>query len=204
MIVLAGLLILAGAASWYLAVKFKPAIRSGLIDLVAKSTDGLYKVKFDAVHLNFITASASISNVVLEPDTQRYAELVRLKRAPDNVYTVRLNKLQIRNFRPWQIYRNKILKISKVIFQEPEIVMVNKHYDFNEDRPPRPRVSPYQFIAGKLHALRIGEVNFMNAHFKYVDNNGPVKQTDSVSRFNIRCSDYLIDANSANDASRLY
>ena len=191
-------------ASWYLSVKFRPLIRQELKELVKNSTNGLYSIDFDAIHTNFITGNATISNVRIIPDTNVFKVQVAEKKAPNNLYYIRLKKLAIKKFRPFDIYFNKLVDVKLLLFDKPEVTMVNKHFDFNDNRPPRPRKSPYDYIAKLFKSLRVEVIDFKNVKLKYVDNNGPVPDVDSVANVNVTLKDWLIDPLSAQDTSRLY
>lgn len=196
-------LILVGA-SWYISVKFKPLIRKEITELVQKSTHGLYRIKFSQIHTNFITGSATISDVNITPDTNVFKVLVAAKKAPNNLYYIRLKKLSIKRFHPYDIYFNKKVDISLLLFDNPDITMVNKHFDFNDNRPPRPRKSPYDYIKNLFKSLRVQLVDFRNVRFKYVNNNDLLPDVDSVSNLNVTLKDWLIDSLSAQDTTRLY
>ncbi|NQX31900.1 hypothetical protein HQN85_09190 [Pedobacter boryungensis] len=196
-------LILVGA-SWYISVKFKPLIRREITELVQKSTHGLYRIEFSQIHTNFITGSATISDVNITPDTNVFKLLVAAKNAPNNLYYIRLKKLSINRFHPYGIYFNKKIDISLLLFDNPDITMVNKHFDFNDNRPPRPRKSPYDYIKKLFKSLRVEVVDFKNVRFKYVNNNELLPEVDSVSNLNVTLKDWLIDSLSAQDTTRLY
>jgi hypothetical protein len=134
-------------ASWYISVKFKPLIREELKAMVKKATHGLYSVEFSEIHTNFITGSATISDVNIVPDTTIYKMLIAEKKAPNNLFYIKLKQLSIKKFHPFEIYFNKKVKISLLLFEKPTVMMVNKHFDFNDNRPPRPRKSPYDYIS---------------------------------------------------------
>lgn len=196
-------LVLVGV-SWYISVKLKPLIRNEITDLVKKSTHGLYTIEFSTIHTNFITGSASISNVNIVPDTAVFNQLILQEKAPNNLYYIALKKLTIQHFHPWAMYFNKEAKIDLLLFDKPNVTMVNKHFEFNENRPPRPRKSPYDYIAKLFKSLRIEVVDFKDANFKYVNNNESVPEVDSVANLNVTLKDWLIDQNSSSDTSRLY
>lgn len=196
-------LILVGA-SWYISVKFKPLIRKEITELVQKSTHGLYRIEFSQIHTNFITGSATISDVNITPDTNVFKVLVAAKKAPNNLYYIRLKKLSIKRFHPYDIYFNKKVDISLLLFDNPDITMVNKHFDFNDNRPPRPRKSPYDYIKNLFKSLRVQLVDFRNVRFKYVNNNDLLPDVDLVSNLNVTLKDWLINSLSAQDTTRLY
>ena len=130
--------------------------------------------------------------------------LIASKKAPNNLYYIALKKLTIQRFHPFEMYFNKTAKIDLLLFDKPNITMVNKHFEFNENRPPRPRKSPYDYIAKLFKSLRIEIVDFKDANFKYVNNNDSVPEIDSVANLNVTLKDWLIDEHSSSDTSRLY
>lgn len=194
---------LAGA-SWYLSVKLKPIIGKELRELVKTSTHGLYSLDFATIHTNFITGSATIGEVRITPDTQVFKQLIAIQKAPNNLYYIRLKKLSVKRFKPWSIYFDKVVDVKLLLFDKPEVTMVNRHFDFNDSLPPRPRKSPYEYISKRFKSLRVEMVDFKNMKLKYVDNNGAVPEIDSLANMNVTLKDWLIDPTSAQDTSRLY
>lgn len=196
--------LIVGAFSWYLGIKLKPIISAQLKEVVENATDSLYTVEFSELNTSFMLGYASLSDVRLIPDTNVLKKLVRLKLAPNNIYEVGLKKLVIKNFHSFRFYKEGRLNINQLIFDKPNIVMTNKQLDFNEDRPPVPRKSPYDYISRFLKELRVETISFKDIRFKYVNRNGPVPEVDSVDNLNITFKDWLIDRGSASDTSRFY
>ncbi|TKC12292.1 hypothetical protein FA048_01340 [Pedobacter polaris] len=192
------------SVSWYISAKLKPLIKKELKALVLKSTHGLYQIEFSELHTNFLTGSATISDVNIVPDTNIYKLLIAEKKAPNNLYYIKLKKLSIKRFHPFNIYFNKKVEVNLLLFDKPEIKMVNKHFDFNDNRPPRPRKSPYDYIKNLFKSIRVETVDFRNAKFKYINNNGAFPDVDSVNNLSVKLTDWLIDSLSAQDTSRLY
>ncbi|QNK62568.1 hypothetical protein H7F33_18845 [Pedobacter sp. PAMC26386] len=198
------LFVVADAMSWYLSVKLRPVITKELKDLVLNATDSLYRIEFSRVNTNFLLGNASVSNVKIIPDTNIYNKLIKLKRAPNNIYEVSLKKLTIRNFHPFRIYRDKLLNVDQLLFEHPTVVMINRQFDFNENRPPRPNKSPYEYISKFLNVVSVDKINLKDVSFKYINKNGVVPEIDSVNKLDITLKDWLIDAQSATDPTRIY
>lgn len=198
------LFVLADALSWYLSARLRPLITRELKDLVLNSTDSLYRIEFTRVNTYFLLGNASVSDVRIIPDTNIFNKLVALKRAPNNIYEVRLKKLTIRNFHPFSGYMNKELNIDQLLFDHPNVVMINKQFDFNENRPPRPFKSPYDYISKFLKRVSVNTIDLRDISFKYVNKNLAVTETDSLDKLNVTLKDWLIDAHSAVDTSRFY
>lgn len=197
------LMVLIAFAS-YLNFKYKPILTAEIKTLVYKSTDSLYKIDFTNVTINVITGNASLKNVTIIADSNRYKQLITLKRAPNNLYTVSLKKLLIKRFHPLAFLKDKALTIDYLIFDRPELLMVNKQFDFNENKPPRPVKSPYDFISNTLNKFSIENIEFRGASFKYINNNLANPKIFSVANLNIALNDLLIDSTSAKDPNRFY
>lgn len=198
------LFVAADAMSWYLSVKLRPVIMKELKDLVLNSTDSLYHIEFSTVNTNFLLGNASVSNVKIIPDTIIFNKLIKLKRAPNNIYEVSLKKLTIRNFHPFSIYKDKELSVEQLLFEHPKVVMINRQFDFNENRPPRPNKSPYEYISKFLKLVSVNTISLKDVSFKYINKNVPVPEVDSLDKLDITLKDWLIDANSATDPTRIY
>lgn len=197
--------ILLTALTWYLGTKLKPIVRTELQDLVLKTTDGLYHIEFSSVNVNVLTGISSLGDVSIIPDTAVYNRMIAAKHAPNNLYHIKLKKLAIRHFHPWRLWRHKKLNIELLLFDNPCVEMTNRQFDFNEEKKPQPKKSPYDYISKYLQELRIHTVDFKNASFKYINNNNPGKpDIDSVDNLNVTLKDWLIDSHSATDTSRIY
>lgn len=192
------------ACSWYLSLKLKPTISAELKDIVLNATDSLYTVKFSKVKTNFVFGNAALVDVELIPDTNRLKVLVERKTAPNNIFRIKLARLHVKDFHSFRFYREGRLNINEVVFEKPCVEMINRQYDFNDERPARPRKSPYEYISKFLKELRIKTISFKEISFKYVNENQPVPQIDSINNLNITLKDWLIDQNSATDPNRLY
>lgn len=198
------LILLVVSTAWYISAKLKPSIKKELRELVLKSTNGLYQVEFSDLHTNLLTGSATILDVNIIPDTNVYKQLITQKKAPNNLYYIKLKEIAIKRFHPLNIFLNKEIKISLLLFDKPEVTMVNKHFDFNDNKPPRPNKSPYDFIKKLFKSIRVEVVDFKNASFKHINNNGPISDIDSVANLNVSLRDWLIDSLSSQDTTRLY
>ncbi|MFP5080515.1 hypothetical protein [Pedobacter sp. JCM 36344] len=188
----------------YFANRLKPIIKAELKDLVLNATDSLYSVEFSDLSLNLLTKGASLTDVKFIPDTNVFKRLIALKRAPNNVYYIRLKTLSIKNFHPKNLFKFKKLNVELLLFDNPDVVMVNTQFDFNENKPSYLQKSPYDYISKYLQELRVNEISFRNVKFKYINNNGKVPEIDSVDKLNVNLKGWLIDKESDKDPTRLY
>ncbi|RYD76592.1 MAG: hypothetical protein EOP55_11140 [Sphingobacteriales bacterium] len=90
------------------------------------------------------------------------------------------------------------------MFDKPEVYMVNRQLDFNENRAPRPVQSPYTFISKSLKEFSIKTILFRDASFNYVNKNVNKFDVFSIDDLNITLVDLLVDSTSFEDTTRLY
>ncbi|MES2828672.1 MAG: hypothetical protein V4687_10965 [Bacteroidota bacterium] len=190
--------------SYYFSNKLKPLLKSELKDLVFNATDSLYRLEFSDLNVSLITKGATLLNVKLIPDTTVFKRLIAERRAPNNIYYIELKKLTIINFQPKQLFKNRKLNVSKVLFENPDVVMVNQQFDFNERSPSYLQKSPYDYISKYLAELNINTIAFTNIRFKYISNAVGKQEMDSVSNLNITLKNWLINKESDNNSDRLY
>ncbi|GGI26729.1 hypothetical protein [Pedobacter mendelii] len=190
--------------AWYLNIKSRPLLTTQIKTLLYKSTDSLYTISFTKVSTNILTGSATLQNVKITPDTNRYKALIALKRAPNNLYTVSLKKLVVKHFHPLTMYREHKLQIEEVLFDKPEVLMVNRQLDFNENRAPKLIKSPYAFISKSLKEFSINSILFKDASFKYINKNVAKPTVFSIDDLNITLVDLLVDSTSFDDPTRIY
>ncbi len=196
--------IFATALSWYYSEKLRPSITREIKDLVFTATDSLYHIEFSTIRTNWITGNASLYDVNIIPDTMSLKRLHLRQSGPNNVYTIRVKRLMIRGFHPLTLYRKNKLHIDQLLFVRPDITMANKQRVYNEDKPPRPRYNPYQYISKYLHELHVRNINLRDIKFKYINNNGEQPVSDSLSNLNVTLKDWVIDPHSATDPKRIY
>ena len=110
----------------------------------------------------------------------------------------------IRGFHPFTLYRKNKLHIDQLLFVRPDITMANKQQVYNEDKPPRPRYNPYQYISKYLAELHVKNINLRDIKFKYINDNAEKPVADSLSNLNVTLKDWLIDPHSATDPKRIY
>ncbi|WP_421941743.1 hypothetical protein [Pedobacter sp.] len=192
------------ATAWFLNVKSRPLLTDRIKTLLYTSTDSLYTISFTTVTTNIFTGHATLKNVTITPDTTRYNELIRLKRAPNNLYSIKLKKLVVNRFHPLTLYREHKLQLEEVVFDKPEVMMINKQLDFNEDRQPQPIKLPYEYISKNLKEFSIKNILFRDASFKYINRNRGNEVPFAIDNLNITLTDLLVDSTSADDPKRIY
>lgn len=190
--------------SLYFSNKLRPVVRNELKNLVLNATDSLYSLEFSELNINLLSQGATLKDVKLIPDTNIFKKLIALKKAPNNIYSIELKKLSIANFHPIRLFKHRKLNIERLLFENPDVIMINQQFDFNEKKASYLQKSPYDYISKYLEELKINSVEFKNIRFKYINNRMGRQEVDSVDKLNITLKNWLIDKQSDKDPTRLY
>ncbi len=203
--IVATLLIVVVIGAWYLSRHWKPILDAQLKEAIINSTDSLYLIAYDALDFNLITGNASIKNLRLTADTNRYAEMERLQRAPDNIYHIDIANLRIRRFYTRRVLTERKLHIDDIIIDTPSIHVANKYHVYNDtvatDRDER---TLYQRISNILREVSVSRIALNDIQFKFSKTTDSTQNETILRNLNVQVADILIDSLSQFDTTRFY
>jgi len=184
--------------------QWKPLLQQKLKALVLNSTDSLYHIEYSDFDLNISSGNATLSDFKLIPDTAVYQKLVAERKAPDNLFTLSVKKLSIKNVGAKKAYQEKILNIDNIIIENPNLTIVNKRYNFNDTVKVGKPKTPYQIIKKIFKQLRIDSISLKDISVNYINKSNPVTKQTALKHLDIDISNVVIDSLSAQDTSRFY
>jgi len=190
--------------TWYLTKNWKPIIESKLKEVIINASDSLYTLHYTDMDVNFSFGNIALDSVALIPDTAVYQKLVKLKKAPNNIYNIQLNALRIKHFSITDILFNKKLNISSVVFDGPNIHMTHEYHAYNDTVSTEPPKNLYDHIKSIFKSINVNKVTIDDADFKYSKVEGQVTKVTAIKGLNINIKDILIDSLAALDSSRLF
>jgi hypothetical protein len=209
-IVILVLLFIIGGAGWYIynsyfaGDKWKPLLQSKLKELVLSTSDSLYRIEYTDFDLNLTSGNATLKNFKLIPDSVVYQKLVAAKKAPDNLFTLSVKKLTIKNVGAKKAYTDKVLIIGNIIIDKPSLIIVNKRYSFNDNVKVGKPQTPYEIIKKVFKQLKIDSIALKDISVNYVNKNATVTKQTAINHLDISISNIAIDSLSALDSSRFY
>jgi hypothetical protein len=86
-------LILGIIGAVYLNYYWKPILTQRIKESIEKSTNGLYRIEFQNIRLNFITGRLNVSDIRFMPDTLVYEKMKLDSIAPRHLYEVEIDEL---------------------------------------------------------------------------------------------------------------
>jgi len=198
-----GLLITVAAV--YLNYHWKPILTQRIKEAIEKSTDGLYRIEFENIRVNFVTGRLKVSNIRLIPDTLVYEKMKFDSIAPRHLYEVEIAELILKRIQPWKIYTSGKLEMNAIEIDRPSLKIVFSKIRNAKASPKEDMRTAYQHLAPYLNSVKIGNIILKNADFKYIDHSaeGGSRITELKDLY-FRISDLLIDSASQFDRSRLY
>lgn len=197
--ILIALIVLIGALALYLSSQWKPILTTKIKEGIHNSSNGLYKIDFDDIHLNLVTGSVVLDSLKLTPDTNVFKLLVAKKKAPSHLFRVRAAYLKLSRIQILTAYFDKKINLSAIILTKPSIDMVYykvpKRIDTLKDEQ-----TLYQQISKSLKSIRVGSIKIVDADFDYY--NG-LKKLNAVKKLSINVKDILIDSLAQYDTTRV-
>jgi hypothetical protein len=196
------LIIILGGFSMYFSIRWKPVLTQKIKDLVYNGSDHLYSLNFKDIHLNLLTGSVTVDSILLAPDTAVFNERKKSGEAPTHLFSVKLEKLQLRRISILTIYFKKKIEMNDIILEHPSINMIyNKVY--KKPTPVKDRRTLYERISKTLKSVHIEGIKIEDADFDYVS--GATGQIlNSVKHLNVHVKDLLLNENSKSDTTRFY
>jgi hypothetical protein len=202
------LLIIALSVGYYLknyvADRWKPLLTEQLKRSVATASDSLYRIEFSDIDIDLLSGNANIDNFKLIPDTVVYEQLVKLKKAPDNLYRLSVEKLTLRNFKAKKAYSENKLDIGSIVINLPQLQIINKLQPYNENEKSEKSKTPYQLIKNVFKELHIKSIMLKDVDFAFINRNEEKEKITVLRNLNIDIDDVLIDSLSSADTSRFY
>ncbi len=196
--------ILISGIAVYLNYYWKPILSKRIKEAIHNSTDGLYRIDFENIRVNFVTGRVNIKNIQFMPDTLVYEKMRSDSIAPRHIYKIGVNELILKRIQPWKVYFDGQLEMSSVEIDRPVLEVSFTDLKNSTDTLKDDNRTAYQRLSPYLNSIKIGDIIFRDADFKYIDHSSENGRVTSIKNLFIKVSDLLIDSASQSDRSRLY
>src|SRR5690606_23459266 len=185
LIILLVLLILLAGGAWYLSSRWKPLLDTQLKQLVLNSSDSLYRVEYSDLKINLISGNASLKNLKLIPNENRYRELEALKRAPDNMYNLQVESFDLVNFHPRKLYDTRKLNVDRIVIDQPKMIITNKRQPYNRQADTTAKKTLYEMISKSLKEVRISDIQLKDIDFVLINKSTPTEKKTAIKNLNL-------------------
>ncbi len=110
----------------FVRVWLDPLLREKLEDMTAESSQGMYRLRLDRLHINLFAGTAELNKIQLSTDSTRWDSIYQIN--PDETplkIELKIRRLQIKNLHLIQYWRTKELSLNKILVYDPEIALVS-------------------------------------------------------------------------------
>lgn len=194
--------VLALLVSWWLPRYFKSELDSALKEAVVNASDSLYHIDYDAISLNIPLGNAEIRGVRLTADSVVYQRLLSLNKAPNNLFELKAAQVRLAGVSLYKLLLFNSLAIASIGIDQPVARIDHNPQLYNGKKASK---SPYELISKVLKSVRIGKINLNNVNFTYINHQDKANkpQRSQLDSLYLDVTDFLLDAESAQDTSRL-
>lgn len=194
-ILVAGVLLL----GWFLNRHWNALLKKELPGYVAKISDSLYIVQFRDLRLDVLSGSVTVEKVHMLPDTLVFKRLKARNKAPQNVYNIEVEKLELRYFKLWKYFMGKKLSAGELVVTGPKLEYEQNLTTVDTSAPK----TAYEQISNTIGSIYIGRLVLDSTAVKYVfvkkDSSRVIHQFDNL---NVRINNLLIDSVALKDPTR--
>jgi len=192
-----------GGTALYLSNKWKPMVKTAIENTILNASDSLYRIKISDIKVNLITGSAFLDSIEIYPDTAVYQKMIAQRIAPENIFELKIRKLDLENISPWDIYFKRNLDMDAISIREPELKITYTRFK-NKIRKKEKTKTNYESIKDILNSAKVNSIFLNNIRFQYVDNSLKKPSVIKVDQLSIRANDILIDSASQYDSTRIF
>jgi hypothetical protein len=198
----ATLIVILASAAFYIGAKWKPFLTSKIKAAVYESSQHLYKLDFNDLHVNVISGSVTIDSLKLRPDTAVYNQLRKTKHAPLHIYDIKMANLRLTRIGFFTAYKERRINMNSIILDHPSINMIHHKVPAFQDTS-KVEKTLYQQISKTLKSVHVRSIKVLDADFDYLEGETG-RKLNSVKHLNIDVSDILVDSLSQYDTTRFY
>ena len=110
----------------FVRVWLDPLLKEKLEDMTTESSQGMYQLKLDRLHINLFAGTAELNKIQLSTDSTRWDSIRQMN--PDETplkVELKIRRLKIKNLHLIQYWRTKELSLNKILVYDPEIALVS-------------------------------------------------------------------------------
>lgn len=184
---------------WYLNRHWNKLLKTELQGYVTDLSDSLYTVKFKDLHLDVLSGSVTVEKASMVADSAVYQRLLAQQKAPVDIYTISVDKLELKYFKPWRYFIGKDLSAGSLTVSGPSIIMEQNATVKDTSKPK----TAYQNISAKMKSIFIGRLILDSTNFKYIfTRKDSSRVVHEFHNLRVHINDFLIDSVALNDPTR--
>ncbi|MFN0176019.1 MAG: hypothetical protein ACKVU0_15315 [Saprospiraceae bacterium] len=103
-----------------------PLLKEKLIEMTAQSSQGIYTLQIDRLHVSLFTGSAEADGIQLTTDSIRWDSIRQVN--PDETplkIELQIKRLRLKNLNLLQYWRTKDISLSRILVRDPQISLIS-------------------------------------------------------------------------------
>ncbi|NIG52755.1 hypothetical protein [Chitinophaga sp. Cy-1792] len=200
LLVLSVLIVAVLALGIYLNIRWNKTIRNELKSYVRDISDSLYVAEFKDARLNVFTGSLTVEQASMRLDSAVYQRMLAKHIAPSATYQFKVEKLQLKYFRPWRYFQRKVLSASELTVTAPDVILEENENVVDTSKEE----TAYEHISTKMKSILISTLQLDSTNIKYTfirkDSSRIIHQFRNLG---ILVNDFLIDSLALEDPGRI-
>ena len=195
------LLVLTLLIALVINIYFSPMLSDQLKKTVFKLSNGLYQVDFERSNLHILSGRIVIDHLTLKPNEAVFNRLKRAGKAPNNLYTLSVDRIVFKHVHPFKLYFKHEFDVDEIAISQPYVQVVYQELQ-KHDLPGSDKKTIYQQIAGTLKSVHVARILLDHISLHYQEETGHQIRIRHLKEINLQVTDLLIDPASQYDQSR--
>ncbi|MEM6298578.1 MAG: hypothetical protein AAF740_07820, partial [Bacteroidota bacterium] len=185
-----------GALQYFFGVNSDKLVGVALREIVYYKSNGLYRLDYKDVNLNFVGNSLEIDSLYLIPDSARYFDFESAQwKVKNRVYEVFVPKVRVQGTDIVGAYLGNKINLTEVYFDRPTVMVASESEMLENQESPFEISNLFFLISDRLNEFSIESFTIQEAGFtlKHRD----ASDTLHIYDFNgitVSAADFLIDS----------
>ncbi len=185
-----------GGLQFFFGVNSDKLVGVVLREIVYFKSDGLYRLNYARINLNFVGNSLEIDSLYLTPDSSRYFDATKKQwKVKNRVYEVAIPKVRVQGTDLVGAYLGRGVNLAEVYFDHPTILVASESEMLEKQESPFEISNLFFLISDRLDEFSIHELMIQGAAFtvKHRDA-GDTLRTYDFKGITVSTTDFLIDS----------
>jgi hypothetical protein len=172
-----------------------------LKEAVLKGTDSLYHIDFTQADLHVFSGTVVLHDISFMPDTAVYHQMQKDGKGPNNLYELRVKRLEVSGVHALNIWLKKEMEVDLVSLKDPEIY-ISKYADKPHKAASKDKRTLYQKISKSFKFIHVKNISLSGISLTYRNKSTAKPSVSVLKQMDVQADDLLIDAATQADTSR--
>ncbi|WP_207532501.1 hypothetical protein [Desertivirga arenae] len=150
----------------------KQALEDKVKDMIVEASDSLYHVQYSKFKISIDSGYLQVKDLEILPDQKVLNKLIAEKRAPNNVFRIRVPVVSMRGIGFKKTGSGQRFSVTEIYAHSPSVSIINRLRSYNND--PSDPSNLYKAFRALFNRMYVARTRINNLDFKYINNNRDV------------------------------